>query len=160
MFGAKFITLAAAWICKRKTGKQKRFCQDISKVLGTAPPAKYRNLLVQESKLYHGQFWTYFRMSVWQFVPRLLMLAPHLRRQSSNYVASATDRRYFATRCLFKIVFWFASPLSNSARLWETQINSHCCWWRCMRPFILHNRFDWLMCLFIEWKFRKIDRKN
>eukprot|EP00064_Thunnus_orientalis_P001678 superscaffoldBa00000116_g1681 len=41
--------------------------------------------LIQELKLYHSQFRTYFSMSVGQFESLLGMLAPHLRRQRTNY---------------------------------------------------------------------------
>ncbi|XP_073318399.1 uncharacterized protein [Pagrus major] len=41
--------------------------------------------LVQELKLYNGRFRTYIRMSMGQFETLLGLLAPHLRKQTTNY---------------------------------------------------------------------------
>lgn len=51
-------------------------------------------LLIEELKLSHGWFWTYFWMSLGQFEAHLL------RRQSSSCLTSPTDLWYFAIRCL------------------------------------------------------------
>lgn len=44
------------------------------------------HLLLEELKLYHGQFWAYFTTLVATFT--------HLRRQSTSYPSRPTDRRY------------------------------------------------------------------
>lgn len=58
-------------------------------------------LLIGELKLYHSQWHLYFRMSVGQFEAlfQAHMLAPHLRRQSSNYW-EAIDPEQCLTVCM------------------------------------------------------------
>lgn len=55
--------------------------------------------VIEELKLVHGRFRVYFRLSVGQFKACLQILAPHLRRQSSNHLTSPTDGWYFGLHC-------------------------------------------------------------
>lgn len=89
--------------------------------------------LVEELKLYHSQFQTYFRMSVGQFVVLLQILALHLRRQSSNQW-EAIDPKQHLVVCL----------------RWA----SCCCerWGRDVCSTVPHNHCDWLKCLLKVWK--------
>lgn len=56
MFGAKLRHSDCGTNLQKKHGKTKVFSQDMSEVLGTRPPVKYRYFLIQESKLHHGSF--------------------------------------------------------------------------------------------------------
>lgn len=55
--------------------------------------------LVQELKLSHSRFRTYFRMSVGQFETLLQQLAPRLRRQGNNFREPIDPEQRFAV-CL------------------------------------------------------------
>ncbi|ROI73783.1 hypothetical protein DPX16_22894 [Anabarilius grahami] len=57
---------------------------NISVLMNRDSEGEYANL-VQELKLYHGRFRTYFRMSVGQFEELLQTVAPHLTRQTTNF---------------------------------------------------------------------------
>lgn len=75
MFGLQLFTSDATQIGGRNAGKH------IHKKVLTGKSG------IEELKLYRGQFWTCFRMSMGQFT-LLQMLAPHLGRKSSNYLTS------------------------------------------------------------------------
>lgn len=64
--------------------------------------------LIQEMKLYHCRFCTYFRMSVAQFEFLLAELGPHLRRQRNYFrVLINLKRRLAACWCQNRIILLF-----------------------------------------------------
>lgn len=81
---------------RQKEGKTnlRENSRDTARALGTP------YFLAEELKLYHGGLGTCSGMLVGQFEPLLQTLAPHLRTQSTNYLTSASDGRYFAICCL------------------------------------------------------------
>lgn len=52
--------------------------------------------LVQQLKLDHGLFQTYFRMSVGQFEELMVVLTPRFRKQRSNFKEPMDPEQHFA----------------------------------------------------------------
>lgn len=91
------------------------------------------HLLTEE--LHHGRSWAYFRMSVGV---RDTFTDTHLRRQSSNYLSSPSDRQYSAICWLF---FFVALCASNATWRWEKQML-----WEMNEISVKNRRRDWLVC--------------
>lgn len=82
---------------------------------------------IEELKLYRGQFWTCFRMSMGQFT-LLQMLVPHLGRRSSNYLTSPADWYNLACHlllfCTIIVIGWQTLALVHSAMFSRTDLHN------------------------------------
>ncbi|XP_063043748.1 uncharacterized protein LOC134438093 [Engraulis encrasicolus] len=82
---------------------------------------EYHNL-VQELKLYAGRFKQYFRMSVSEFEALLLIVAPHLEKQRTNYRVPIDPEQRLAVCLRFLSTGDSYSTIANSFRLGKSTV--------------------------------------
>lgn len=134
-YRSKLSIAAATGICNQNTGKH----IDEQVLTGRSEGFGQFRLLTEELKLFHTVF-----QGVGGTVAHLW---------SSNYLFSPKDQRYFA-RCRLQDLVWPECLMIGHI---DNKFVSHCsCCCRCGRR-VLHNRHEWMMCLFAVRKFGKIN---